>query len=50
MKVTKTLGITPEHYSDMKLSEFLLTFKGRASEKRLREVHKDCVKLKKSNK
>jgi hypothetical protein len=47
MKINQNIGITPEHYSDMKQSEFLMKFKGKASVKKLKEIHKECVKLKK---
>ena len=47
MKINPNYGITPEHYSDFKQSEFLEKFKGKASVEKLKELHKECVKLKK---
>ena len=47
MKINDRIGITPEHYSDMKQSEFLVKFKGKASVEKLKEIHKECAKFKK---
>ncbi len=49
MKINDKLGINPLVWGGVKWSEFSKSFKGKATNEKLKEVHKECIKIYKAN-
>ena len=45
MKINEKIGINPLCWGDKPLSDFLTYFKGKAPEKKLKDLHAECKKM-----